>query len=129
MGELVPPRRAVLLIHSSGLGFGICQRLLFQLCDTHPTDSLPQSFAKSFDTAPKPDGLTLILACRSRQRAEVARTDLLRLLDTHVSRLQKQPGYDGHAHEFRKNVVIDVVILDLAELSSVFKFAEDVASK
>ena len=122
----------VLLTHSSGVGFGICQRLLFQLCDTHPTDTLPRSFVKnanSFDISPKCDGLTLIMACRSKQRAEVARADLLRLLDVHVSKLQKRPGYDGHAQEFRKNVVIDVVILDLAELSSVFKFVKDVASK
>ena len=69
------------------------------------------------------------MACRSKQRAEVARGDLLRLLDAYVSKLQKRPGYDGHAHEFRKNVVIDIAILDLAELSSVFKFAKHVASK
>lgn len=69
------------------------------------------------------------MACRSTKRAEVARTKLLRLLDNYVAKLRKEPGYDGHAEEFRKNVVLDIVSLDLAMISTVFKFADEVSAK
>ncbi|KAF8075838.1 hypothetical protein FPV67DRAFT_1469452 [Lyophyllum atratum] len=117
---------------NGGIGFGICQRLLFQLCHTNPTDALPQPFARDDSTSDLPaecDGLTLVMACRSVKRAEAARTKLLGLLDAHVARLQRRPGYDGHAHVFRKNVTIDIIALDLAMISSVFKFADEVSTK
>jgi len=115
----------------SGVGFGICLRLLFQLCHTSPSDAQPQSFARQdidvdpgFQVPPSGcDGLTLIMACRSMKRAEAARTKLLRLLDAYIAKLQRQPGYDGHADAFRKNVVIDTRELDLAVIGSVFRFS------
>jgi 3-keto steroid reductase len=108
------------------VGFGICQRLLFQLCEKDPQDARPQSFSPdaNYDLPPECDGLTLIMACRSTKRAEEARTLLLSLFDSHIDKLRKQPGYDGHAHEFRKNVNIEIHALDLASISSVFRFAE-----
>jgi 3-keto steroid reductase len=59
----------------------------------------------------------------------VARAELLRLLEAHIVKLKKRPGYDGHAERFRKNVVIDIVVLDLTEMGSVFKFAEEIRAK
>ncbi|KAG5645271.1 hypothetical protein DXG03_006573 [Asterophora parasitica] len=117
---------------NGGVGFGICQRLLFQFCHTNPTDGLPQGFVVDSSTPDLPvefDGLTLIMACRSVKRAEAARTKLLGLLDGYISKLQRKPDYDGHAHAFRKNLVIDIVSVDLAMLSTVFKFADEVKSK
>ncbi|KAG5353630.1 hypothetical protein C0989_004311 [Termitomyces sp. Mn162] len=69
------------------------------------------------------------MACRSMTRAEAARTNLLGLLDSYINRLQKEPGYDGYAHSFRKNVIIDIVCIDLAMISTVFKFADEVTNK
>ncbi|KAF5372003.1 hypothetical protein D9615_008107 [Tricholomella constricta] len=117
---------------NGGVGFGICQRLLFQFCNPNPTDALPQSFAVDSDTSDLPvecDGLTLIMACRSVKRAEAARTKLLALLDAYISRLKRKPNYDGHAHAFRKNLIIDIVSVDLAMISTVFKFADEVTSR
>jgi 3-keto steroid reductase len=120
----------------SGVGFGVCQRFLFQLCHTSPSDAQPQSFArqKHLDVDPDfqvpssgCDGLTIIMACRNAKRAEAARTKLLQLLDAYVVKLKKQPGYDGHAEVFQKNVVLDTRALDLAVIGSVFKFAAGVS--
>ncbi|KAG5650015.1 hypothetical protein H0H81_001080 [Sphagnurus paluster] len=69
------------------------------------------------------------MACRSVKRAEVARTKLLDLLDAYISKLQRIHNYDGHAHTFRKNLVIDIVSLDLAMLGTVFKFANEISAK
>jgi 3-keto steroid reductase len=112
----------------SGVGFGICQRLLIQLCLSNPPDSWPQSWAHTSDAhgaiePPRHDGLTLIMACRSTQRAEAARKELYTELDAHITGLRKRPGYDGHADVFRRNLKIEVEYLDLAVLSTVFNFA------
>lgn len=69
------------------------------------------------------------MACRNVKRADVARAKLLQLLDNYVARLKKQPGYDGHAEAFQKNVVLDTRELDLAIVGSVFRFATGVAQK
>lgn len=121
----------LIIILGSGVGFGICQRLLFQLCHAIPTDALPQGFALNghASTVEPYDGLTLVMACRSVKRAEAARTKLLHLLDSYINQLQKTPGYDGHAHSFRKNLTIDIVSLDLAMINTVFKFADEVTNK
>ncbi|GLB33244.1 putative 3-keto sterol reductase [Lyophyllum shimeji] len=131
---MAKPARPIVIVTGAngGIGFGICQRLLFQFCHTNPPDALPQSFVlddRTSDPPVEPDGLTLIMACRSVKRAEVARTKLLNLLDTYIAKLQRRPEYDGHAHAFRKNVTIDIVSLDLAMISSVFKFADEVSAK
>ncbi|KAG6840632.1 hypothetical protein C0991_005397 [Blastosporella zonata] len=69
------------------------------------------------------------MACRSVKRAEAARTKLMGVLDRHIFQLQKKPGYDGRAHEFRKNLVVDIVSLDLAMVGTVFKFADEMTAK
>lgn len=67
------------------------------------------------------------MACRSTKRAEAARTKLLALLDAHIGKLRKRPNYDGHAHEFRQNVNLEIHTLDLASVTSVFRFAEEMS--
>ncbi|KAJ6567371.1 hypothetical protein DFH09DRAFT_1156773 [Mycena vulgaris] len=119
---------------SSGVGFGICRRLLFQLCISNPPDSWPQPWAHANEIHGsadplRHDGLTLIMACRSTQRAETARTQLYKELDAHIDGLRARPGYDGHADTFRLNLKIEVEYLDLAVLSTVFNFAAEMAQQ
>ncbi|KAJ7477218.1 hypothetical protein B0H11DRAFT_2234688 [Mycena galericulata] len=115
---------------NAGVGFGICRRLLFQLCLSNPPDSWAQSWAKPNDThGTRADGLTLIMACRSTQRAEAARKDLYKELDAYIARLRAHPGYDGHADVFRRNLKIETEYLDLAVLSTVFNFAAQMSKR
>ncbi|KAL0058845.1 3-keto-steroid reductase [Marasmius tenuissimus] len=122
---------------NGGVGFGICQRLLFQLSEVSPLDTRlrPAGERKedrgnaSDDQLAPCDGLTLILACRNTKRAEAAKEKLLKLLDEHVAKLQTMPGYDGHPETFRENSRIEVYELDLGMLSTVTKFASEVARK
>ena len=69
------------------------------------------------------------MACRSAKRAEAARNKLFRLLDAYIQKLRRQPGYEGHADEFQKKLQVDIIGLDLAMLSSVFKFAAEVSRR
>lgn len=91
---------------NSGVGFGTCQRLLLQLCNPTPTDTLPHhpdltfnnkscysSTTTSSTTAPPttptptpspfsaPNGCTLLLACRNPIKAHKAVKQLQILLD------------------------------------------------
>lgn len=75
------------------------------------------------------DGLTLILACRSKQRAEAARAKLHDIADEQVRHAKRSPDYDGHAEVFRKNLYIAIHIVDLADVQSVFHFADEIAQK
>ncbi|THH33802.1 hypothetical protein EUX98_g466 [Antrodiella citrinella] len=80
------------------------------------------------ETAPC-DGLTLILACRNEQRALAARQQLLEDFDSHVHKERTRPGYNGLAERFRDNLDIRIHTVDTANLSSVFRFARELAQK
>ena len=69
------------------------------------------------------------MACRSIRRAETARLELLKFLDAYVADVKTRPGYDGYAERFRKSVDIVVIRLDLADLSTVFSFADEIMFK
>ena len=69
------------------------------------------------------------MACRSVKRAETARLELLESLDAFVADVKTRPDYDGHAERFRESVDIVVMRLDLANLSTVFSFANELMSK
>ncbi|KAK7061314.1 hypothetical protein R3P38DRAFT_3383539 [Favolaschia claudopus] len=118
-----------------GVGLGICRRLLHQLCLSNPPDSWPQRWAspstdsRGSEDALSCDGLTLIMACRSTQRAEAARKELYHELDAYVAELRTKPDYDGHADVFRRNLTIEVEYLDLAVLSSVFDFSTRISKR
>lgn len=103
----------------SGVGFGICHRLISQLTNGHGE-------AVSNDFELNCDGLTLILACRNKQRAEAAQAKLYGIADELVRQAQRSPKYDGRAATFRKNLRIDVGIVDLANIESVFRFADEI---
>ncbi|KAG8218311.1 hypothetical protein J3R82DRAFT_3925 [Butyriboletus roseoflavus] len=104
----------------SGVGFGICHRLIFQL-------SIGSREQVSNELELNCDGLTLILACRNKQRAEAARAKLHDIADEQVRRAKRSPGYDGHAEIFRKNLHIAIHIIDLADVQSIFHFADEIA--
>lgn len=120
----------------SGVGFGICQRLLFQLCHTNPSDALPQKFSlrdfsKDIDDDPSAEyeGLILIIACRNAKRAEAAKENLFRLLDTYIEGLKKNVDEYVHAKKFREVVEIKVHDLDLSVMNNVFKFAQEISQQ
>ena len=110
------------LIICSGVGFGICHRLIFQL-STRSRGQVSNELELNCD------GLTLILACRSKQRAEAARAKLHDIADEQVRHAKRSPDYDGHAEVFRKNLYIAIHIVDLADVQSVFHFADEIAQK
>ena len=121
----------------SGIGFGICERLLLQLSSRKSSDAQPQNTLVSIwgsalnDEPPISDvqGLTLIMACRSRSKAEAARTKLYNILDAHIKKQRKLPGYDGHADSFCEGLKIEIHCLDLAVIQSVFRFSAELSQK
>lgn len=116
-----------------GVGFGVCHRLLVQLSQTSPPDASPEAQKSPLTLEPAStspyipaSGATLILACRSQKRAEVARGQLLQLLDDDLAR-KKTKGVDvRHGELFRKNLDIQMVSLDLSSVGKVLACAEDV---
>jgi hypothetical protein len=141
--SLTPP--TTLLNHphpsrdNSGVGFGICRRLLYGLAQNSPDDArsifpqLPRTGGA--ERGPRIEleyhpyaGATLIMACRSRQRAEAARAQLLELFERDVARLRTAaPGGAERVAAFRANLVIAIHVLDLASARSTLAFADEVA--
>lgn len=132
--ELWHPRVLTFASHS-GIGFGICKRLLFQLSYAHPPDAEPE-FITVLDRkalgnvhiSPSP-GLTLVLACRSMSKAEAARKELYAALDEELARRKQLPGYDRHGDVFRANLRIDLQYIDMAAMGSVFAASKEMSKK
>jgi 3-keto steroid reductase len=116
---------------NSGVGFGICQRLLEQLATKGSPDAHASWITSPPGSSEQPvcDGLTLIMACRSLKRAEAAKIKLEQSFRRFVQECKKLEGYDGHAERFAANVMIDIIYLDLALVKSVFQFAETVSQR
>ncbi|KAF9500189.1 NAD(P)-binding protein [Pleurotus eryngii] len=117
---------------NGGVGFGICHRLLIQLCQPCPSDAKPApAFGnKDVDDGIEPcESLTLIMACRSVKRGEAARAQLFWLLDEHLAKLQKSPEDIAYAKRFRQNVRIDLHYLDLASVSTIFRLGAELRQK
>ncbi|KAI0253127.1 hypothetical protein BJV78DRAFT_1123519 [Lactifluus subvellereus] len=126
------PVRPIIIVTgaNNGVGFGICRRLLYSLVQDNPDDARPL-FPRSGADEPGLEypcaGLTLIMACRSRQRAEAARTQLLALFESDVARLGGSPGVAERVEAFRANLVVEIHMLDLASVHSTLAFADEVA--
>ncbi|KZS98212.1 hypothetical protein SISNIDRAFT_480981 [Sistotremastrum niveocremeum HHB9708] len=120
---------------TSGVGFGICERLLTQLCVPSPPDVEPQRFARPSDNKQSNgisipcESLVLLLACRSIQRGERSRRKLLDSLDHTINKLKQTPTYDGQAERFRSNLVIEIVYCDLGVIKSVYECAKDINTR
>lgn len=128
------PARPIIIVTgaNNGVGFGICRRLLSNLAQNSPEDARPlfplSGATGAADVAYPCAGLTLIMACRNRQRAEAARAQLLELFEKDVTPLrQSTPGGAERVAAFRKNLVIAVHSLDLASVRSTLAFADEVA--
>ena len=127
----------VLIVRAnSGVGFGICHRLLVQLSQPIAPDAQPQFKSLFPEKAPQDnarteehDGLTLIMACRSQSKALKARTKLLRLLDEHVEEQRQRSGYDGYAERLRENVQINFHYVDMSKMTTVFAFCDELTQK
>jgi 3-keto steroid reductase len=116
--------------HCSGVGFGICHRLVLQFShrnapDTQIKAGTPGNSGGPYSCA----GMTIIMACRNKKRAEVAREKLFGLLDAEIAKQKTEPGYDGHAELFRQNLRIEVHHLDLAIMETIFHFGEELSQK
>ncbi|KAH8829892.1 3-keto sterol reductase [Flagelloscypha sp. PMI_526] len=111
---------------NSGLGLAVCERLLHQLCFDQPPDALPQPFhnPSNDDEWSNIDEITLIIVCRSIKNANNAKKEIFASLDKHVQKLDTE-----RARKFRENVTIDALQVDLANLDTVFQFAETVNSR
>lgn len=120
----------------SGVGYGICQRLLSNFCGAPlPTDALPQPLATpgspvACEYTPTTK-LTLILACRNPKKATAARDGLLQYVDELIAQQQKNVDQKQleRMKEFRKNLEIDLLKLDLASSASAFNFCDEVSSR
>lgn len=121
------------LIACSGVGLGICHRLLVQLSHASPPDAFPQASSHEQSLSQSPffpaRCLTLILACRSAERANAARQRLLKMIHGEVARQKKFPGYDGQAEEFCRGLQIDCLSLDLASMDSIFEFSKEASRR
>ncbi|KAH7917328.1 NAD(P)-binding protein [Leucogyrophana mollusca] len=122
---------------NSGVGFGICHRLLVQMSSKCPQDGQFQypfhSTRGQVESLEQPDtscgGPTLVLACRDLQRGEAARTGLYKLFDQHLHNLRKHRKYDGHADTFRLNLKIQVLVVDLGSIESIFQFRDELSQR
>jgi len=118
----------------SGVGYGICQRLILACCGEEgeiPQDALPQTLASPGSPAPcafaPTHKLCLILACRSLKKAAEARTQLLEFLDRHITDYREaNPSSSERLKNFRKNLMIDLLELDLASSASTLDFCDKV---
>ncbi|KAF7433511.1 hypothetical protein PC9H_005467 [Pleurotus ostreatus] len=117
---------------NGGVGFGICHRLLIQLCQPCPSDAKPAPALgnKDVEDGIEPcESLTLIMACRSVKRGEAARAQLFRLLDEHLAKVQQSPEDIAYAKRFRKNVRIDLHYSDLASVSTILRLGAELRQK
>jgi 3-keto steroid reductase len=116
------------LHHHRGVGYGICKRLILQLCQASPSDSRPQAFASGIMSnepmePTRYDGVTLIMACRNMKRADAARKKLIQWFDAELEKVQRSEEDEEYTRLFREGSDVQVAELDLANFSSVLKFA------
>jgi 3-keto steroid reductase len=64
------------------------------------------------------------MACRNRGKAEEARSRIYQHLQRFIETIRKQPGHDIYADVFLKNLSIDIQLLDLSKIRSVFTFSK-----
>jgi 3-keto steroid reductase len=123
--------RSFLTNISSGVGFGICQRLLSNFLGLEqPADSLPQALATPGHNRPCQyvpcTSLTIIMACRSKKAGEGAREKLLNKLDEDIKYRSKKGTLEQRARykKFRETVRLDIMPLELSHSSSVMDFCD-----
>ena len=131
-------------ISCSGVGFGICHRLLVNLSSPNPPDARPffdvtepdpayahppDGILNEYDFSDPQAGATIIMACRDPKRAQDARTRLYALLDQHTAKMAPGSKEYAFATEFRKNVRLELETLDLSSVRSVLDFGRRASDK
>ncbi|KAF8156142.1 3-keto sterol reductase [Pholiota molesta] len=137
MAKTLAPAPVVIVTGANGgVGYGVCQRLLVQLCQRNAPDAQPQAFASNIkaekENAPEGyQGLTLILACRNMERAEAARANLLQWLEGHTQKILQSCSKedDDYIRNFRARCDIQIIELNLASVGSALKFADSVRKR
>ncbi|KAH7103040.1 NAD(P)-binding protein [Auriculariales sp. MPI-PUGE-AT-0066] len=132
MTAVKPRLVAIVTGANAGVGYGICRRLLSQMSLPDAPDSHAQKLLSPED-APSPyDGaheLTLIMACRSRSRAEAAREKLLADFDSELAvRQESDPNSAEYGQQFRAALAVDIVLLDVSDMRSVLSFCDTVSA-
>jgi 3-keto steroid reductase len=114
---------------SRGVGYGICQRLLLQICQRDPPDSHPQ-LPTPGDVLALPEtgykGVILIMACRNMKRADAARTKLLHWFSQQIEKVERKTlkkEDKEHARAFSRDCDVQIAELDLASFGSVVEFS------
>lgn len=128
--------RSLLTNIPSGVGFGICQRLLSNFLGLEqPVDSLPQALATPGDNLPCPyvpcARLTIVMGCRSRKYGGDARKKLLKELDENIEYQCKKatPEQRTRYRRFRETVQLDILPLELSHSSSALDFCDAVQQR
>ncbi|KZP00042.1 NAD(P)-binding protein [Calocera viscosa TUFC12733] len=109
-------RRLVVVVTgaNSGVGLGICKRLILQMAGALPHFDTPTST----DDVSSADSLTLVLACRNKKRAAAAKETCLHLLEK-----------SGDPNGFGQRLRIEPADLDLTSMHNVWKFCQAMKQK
>ncbi|KAF9463122.1 hypothetical protein BDZ94DRAFT_1164476 [Collybia nuda] len=129
MTNTVDSGRAVILVTgaNTGVGFGFCQRLIEQFCDGFSTSAFKSPSIKAEGSYISCTDLTLIMACRSLDRAEAAKAKIIQFVDTYVARSGSKAKDRGR--ELRANLEILTVHIDLGSLTTVFELAKQLKKR
>ncbi|KZT41237.1 hypothetical protein SISSUDRAFT_1017743 [Sistotremastrum suecicum HHB10207 ss-3] len=115
---------------TSGVGYGICERLLSQLCSSTPPDinALQLDSTDTRTYTPLHNGLqfpcealTLVLACIPLSDGEKTKERFLKSLDLRIQKMKRRKDYDGQAERFRENLCIEPIYCNLLDIKSIFR--------
>ncbi|KAF8493821.1 hypothetical protein JB92DRAFT_2818585 [Gautieria morchelliformis] len=127
-----PAYVAIVTGANSGIGYGICQRLLSQTSQRRPPDSCiilnqHHSSAEPRISSSGPlRSLHLIMACRNLEKAEAAKSKLLQWFEKTLKASSPKTGLKSEQLEFFEKLRVHVLPLDLASVQSTFAFCKQV---
>ncbi|EJD54015.1 NAD(P)-binding protein [Auricularia subglabra TFB-10046 SS5] len=129
------PRLVVVVTGAnSGVGYGICKRLLFQLSRPDVPDADPQPLLTDnweHGTSPFVGAreLTIVMACRSKQRAEAAREHLFAELDSELHTRRHDHALAEYGRVFRERLQLEFIPVDLTSVASIFVFCNTLSEQ
>ena len=113
----------VLILFVSGVGLGICKRILEQFSLVSPTDSNSQH--SNLISNINARGLRLILACRSKDKA----TNAIHELKTHLNEVLISRSSNENVNSFISLLELQFECLDLSSVESCKIFSDNLRSK
>lgn len=128
------PSRAIVVVTgaTNGIGFGICHRLIDQLCYPIPPDLLASTTTTVGEEQEHffpCSALTLVLPCRSLERGEKTRIRLLDAARACLRQVHSSAEGNRHAERFVSELSIDVLYCDLASINSILEFGRVVCQR